>query len=226
VVQIGRAHFERFSTLVDDLAQPGPLQLTGAAIGKRALRGRALHYLVAADPAEAARAKKLFDAGPNMTESLAALSVLNQIDAPERQQALDGFHARWRDDALVLDKWFGIQAMCSLPGGAARVRDLMAHPDFDLGNPNRARSVIAAFPAGAPSQFHQDDGDGYRLLADAILQLDPRNGQVAARLVQPLCAWRRQPDARAALMKAELARIHDAPGLSDGTKEIVGKSLG
>jgi len=101
----------------------------------------------------------------------------------------------------------------------------LAHPDFDLANPNRARSVIGVFPAGNPVHFHADDGTGYRLLADAILALDPRNSSVAARMVQPLVAWRRQPAARAALMQAELRRILAAPKLSEATKEIVGKSI-
>jgi len=224
--EIGRAHFDRFSALIDGLAQPGPLMLNGMAIGKRSLRGVALAYIVCAEPGEAARAKSLFDAAPNMTESLAALSVLNNVDCPERDQALAAFHEKWRQDPLVLDKWFTIQATSSLPGATERVRDLLAHPDFDIGNPNRARSVIAAFPAGNPVHFHADDGTGYRLLADAILALDPRNGQVAARLVQPLTAWRRQPPARAVLMQGELRRILATPGLSEGTKEIVGKSVG
>ncbi len=224
--QIGRAHFDRFSALIDELAQPGPLALDGLAMGKRALRGVALGYALAADKTQAGRAKKLFDIARNMTETLAALSVLSHIDSPERDAALAAFHAKWREDALVLDKWFTIQACSSLPGAAQRVTALLSHPDFDWSNPNRVRSVIAAFPSGCPVQFHADDGSGYRFLADAILALDPRNGQVAARLVQPLCAWRRQSPARAALMQAELRRILATPGLSEGTKEIVGKSVG
>ena len=223
--EIGRGYFDRFSALIDELAQPGPLALDGIATGKRSLRGVALSYLVCADAAEAARAKRLFDSAPNMTESLNALAVLSNVDSPERDEALAAFHARWRQDALVLDKWFTIQAASSLPGATERVRALLAHPDFDLANPNRARSVIGAFPAGNPVHFHADDGTGYRLLADAILALDPRNSSVAARMVQPLVAWRRQPAARAALMQAELRRILAAPKLSEATKEIVGKSI-
>ena len=224
--QIGKTYFERFSILIDQLTQPGALSLDGISVGKRALRGVALAYLVAANNSEAKRAKSLFDAAPNMTESLSALSVLGNVACPERETALAIFHAKWRNDALVLDKWFTIQACSPLPGAITRVRELLAHPDFDLGNPNRARSVIGAFPAGNPAHFHAGSGEGYRLLADAILALDPRNSQVAARLVQPLTAWRRQPEARAALMRAELQRILAAPGLSEGTKEIVGKSVG
>jgi aminopeptidase N len=125
----------------------------------------------------------------------------------------------------VLDKWFSIQAMARRPDVIAQVRALYAHPDFDLRNPNRARSLIGAFASGNPRWFHDASGEGYRFLADAVIALDPINGSTAARLVSPLGLWRRQAPDRAALMRRELERVLALPGLSRGTFEKVSKAL-
>jgi aminopeptidase N len=160
-----------------------------------------------------------------MTDRLAALSLLADTEDPARDAALADFHARWRGDELVLDKWFAIQAMASRPDTLAQVRALYAHPDFDLRNPNRARSLIGAFASGNPRWFHDASGEGYRFLAEAVMALDPINGATAARLVGPLGLWRRQDQARGALMREQLARIAALPGLSRGTDEKVSKAL-
>ncbi len=182
-------------------------------IGARSLRNSCLGRL---DDAPLALAQ--FAAAPNMTDSLAALSVL----ADHEDTALAAFHARWRHDDLVLDKWFAIQAMSR----RADVRALIGHADFDLRNPNRARSVISAFASGNPSLFHAIDGSGYRFLSDMVLTLDPMNGQMAARMVQPLGQWRRYDLPRQALMRAEIERVLATAGLSAGTFEMASKSLG
>lgn len=106
-----------------------------------------------------------------------------------------------------------------------QVRALYGHPDFDLRNPNRARSLVGAFASGNPRWFHDVSGDGYRFLADAVIALDPINGATAARLVGPLGLWRRHTPARAALMRDQLQRIIAVPGLSRGTDEKVAKAL-
>ena len=160
-----------------------------------------------------------------MTDVLAALGILAQTDTAERQSALAAFHARWRHDELVLDKWFAIQADSTLPGTLAAVQALAQHPDFAWDNPNRVRALVGSF-AGNRAQFHAASGAGYAFLADAILTLDPRNSQVAARMVTPLGAWRRYDAGRQAGMQAELQRIRDTPGLSRGTFEMVSRSLG
>jgi aminopeptidase N len=170
-------------------------------------------------------AKAQFDAGRNMTDVLAALAVLSAVDCPEREAALAAFHAAWRTDALVLDKWFAIQAMSPLPNTVAAVRALSSHADFDLRNPNRVRALVGSFASGNQVRFHDAEGGGYRFLADIIRQLDPMNGQVAARMVAPLGQWRRVDPARQALMKAELRRILDLPGLSTNTFEMASKGL-
>jgi aminopeptidase N len=210
----------------DRLADSGrPYSPDGASIGRRALRNACLAYLAAAGEGDGMeRAQAQFDAGSNMTDVLAALSVL--AESEERgNAALAAFHARWRNDELVLDKWFSIQAMSARAGTAAAVRALQAHPDFSLRNPNRARSLIGAFASGNPFRFHDATGEGYRLLADAVLALDPINASTAARLVSPLGLWRRQAPPLAAVMRGELERILSAPNLSKGTYEKASKGL-
>ena len=172
-----------------------------------------------------ALAKAQFDAAQNMTDVLAALLALSAVDCAERRAALVAFYQRWRNDGLVLDKWFGIQAMSPLPDTVSEVRTLARHPDFDLKAPNRVRALVSSFASGNQVRFHDASGGGYRFLADMIIALDPMNGQVAARLVSPLGQWRRVEPARQTLMKQELQRILDAPGLSKGTYEMGSRSL-
>jgi aminopeptidase N len=206
------------------LTDSGAYQIDGGSIGRRALRNMCLAYL-ATGPEGAHLAKAQFDAGRNMTDVLAALAVLGSIDCPERTAALAAFHAAWHDDALVLDKWFAIQATSKLPDTLQAVRTLARHPDYDLRNPNRVRALVGSFAGGNPVRFHDASGGGYRFLADTIIALDPMNGQVAARMVSPLGQWRRVDAARQALMRVELQRILDVPNLTSNTYEMASKSL-
>jgi aminopeptidase N len=221
-VAIGQALHERLRATYDRYADKGPYSIDGASIGRRSLRNACLSYLCAGgDPV---LAKQQFDTAGNMTDSLAALGVLSGIDRQERIAALASFHAKWRDDPLVLDKWFSIQAMSSLPETAAHVRALSTHADFDVRNPNRVRALVGAFAANQV-RFHDSKGEGYRFLADFIIRLDPANPQIAARMVGPLGQWRRMDTGRQTLMKAELSRILGLSGLSTNTYEMVSKSL-
>ncbi|HEX5327881.1 MAG TPA: aminopeptidase N, partial [Acetobacteraceae bacterium] len=214
-----RAAYER-------LTDRGDYRIDGAAIGRRALRNACLAYLAAGGNAEGIRlAKAQFDANRNMTDVLAALSVLSANDCPERAEALTAFHTAWRQDALVLDKWFAIQAASPLPSTPEAVRALSRHPDFDRRNPNRVRALVGSFAAGNQVRFHDPSGTGYGFLANTIIWLDPANPQVAARLASPLGQWRRVDGARQTLMRAELRRILEVPALSKNTREVVSKSL-
>jgi len=207
------------------LTDTGSYRIDGLSIGRRALRNVCLAYLAVDGDAEGVRlAKAQFDAVESMTDVLAALSVLCAIDCPERVAALAAFHAAWRHDPLVLDKWFAIQALSSLPGTVEAVRALAAHADFDLRNPNRVRALAGSFAANQ-LRFHDASGEGYRFLTDIILALDPTNPQVAARLSSPLGQWRRVDAARGERMQAQLRRMADAPGLSRNAREIVERSL-
>jgi aminopeptidase N len=220
---IGAALSDRLRVTYDRYTDTGPYSIDGAAIGKRSLRNACLTYLSAGgDPS---LAKRQFDTAGNMTDSLVALTVLAGIDCPERDAALAAFHAKWRHDPLVLDKWFSIQATSPLPDTVARVRALSSHTDFDLRNPNRIRALVGAFASANQVRFHDPKGEGYRFLADIVIQLDPANPQVAARIVGPLGQWRRMDAGRQTMMQAALNRIVALPGLSTNTYEMVSKSL-
>jgi aminopeptidase N len=223
---IGQALAEALRATYESLADGGGYRIDGAAIGRRSLRNACLGYLVAGgDAAAIGLAKAQFDAGRNMTDVLAALAILSGVDCQERLDALAAFYQAWRSDPLVLDKWFAIQALSPLPGTVQAVEALKSHADFDLRNPNRIRALISSF-AGNQVRFHDGSGAGYRLYADTVIQLDPANGQVAARMVSPLGQWRRFDDKRQALMKQELERILALPNLSRNTFEMASKSLG
>nr|WP_294524275.1 aminopeptidase N [uncultured Rhodopila sp.] len=222
---IGQALATELRAIYESLADDGGYKIDGTSIGQRSLRNACLGYLVAGgDRSAVGLAKAQFDAGRNMTDTLAALSILSGVDSPERLDALAAFYDAWRSDPLVLDKWFTIQALSPLPDTIQAVVALSHHADFDLRNPNRIRALIGSF-AGNQVRFHDASGAGYRLYADTLIQLDPTNGQVAARMVSPLGQWRRFDEQRQALMRQELERILELPNLSRNTFEMASKSL-
>jgi aminopeptidase N len=225
-VELGRALSMELASAYVTLADAGPYRIEGAAIGRRALRNTCLSYLAAADVEKgAALAKAQFDTRANMTDVLAALTVLTDLDRPERPAALARFYAAWSRDELVIDKWFALQARSSLPGTPNRVRELTIHPAFERKNPNRVRALVGAFAQGNQIRFHDACGAGYVFLADEVITLDPINPTTAARLVQALGAWRRHDPARQALMQRQLERVLATPNLSKNTYEMVSKSL-
>ncbi|CAH0497966.1 aminopeptidase N [Novosphingobium sp. CECT 9465] len=202
-----------------------PYSLEAAARGARKLKTQALVYLAPAHPAEAARrAKAQYDTATNMTDRQSALMVLCSLDCPEREAALADFHARFDGNMLVIDKWFSLQAGSLHPQATEHVKALSRHGDFTLTNPNRVRALWMAYAVNAQA-FHKEGGEGYRLIADLILALDPINGNVAARFVPPLGRWKKVDEGRAALMRAELERIAAEPSLSRDVREQVTKSL-
>ena len=200
-------------------------ELTPEAKGRRALKNVALGYLLAAaDPAaEAAAWAQLTDAD-NMTDRMAALAGLVNNAPARRDAALAWFYARHRDNPLIIDKWFGVQATSLQPDTFARVVELRSHPDFNPNNPNRLRSLIGAFGVNQV-RFHAANGEGYRFMADEVIAVGRTNPGAAARLTTPLARWRRFDPGRGALMRAELERIAAEPGLSRDVFEIVSKSL-
>lgn len=203
-----------------------PYSLSAAARGARKLKTQALVYLAAGAPDEAATlAAAQFDSADNMTDRQGALMVLCGLQTPLREAKLAAFHQRFADNALVIDKWFSLQAGSLHPQALEHVTALAAHPDFTLHNPNRVRALYMAMAVN-PQAFHVASGAGYRMIADLILALDPLNAQTAARFVAPLGRWKRIEPGRAALMRAELERILAAPKLSRDTFEQVSKSLG
>jgi aminopeptidase N len=196
------------------------------AKGARKVKSQALVFLAAGDPERAAKlAAAQYGAADNMTDRQGALMVLTSLQTPERTAKLLDFYERFKGNALVIDKWFALQASSLHPNLLEQVKALAEHPDFTLKNPNRVRSLYMPF-TGTAQGFHAASGEGYRMIADLILALDPLNPQTAARFVPPLGRWRRIEAGRAELMRQELERIATAPKLSRDTYEQVTRSLG
>ncbi|MCG9064421.1 aminopeptidase N [Laribacter hongkongensis] len=193
--------------------------------GWRALKQLSLACLVAAGEATAvALARQQVAGADNMTDQIGALVALRDLAAPEREAAFSEFGLRWQDDALVMDKWFVLQAAASREDTLEVVQGLMQHPAFALSNPNKVRALLGSFGRNL-AVFHRADGAGYALMADQVLAVDAINPQVAARLVTAFNRWRKVDPARRELMQAALQRIAAAPDLSKDVYEIVSKSL-
>jgi aminopeptidase N len=206
-------------------AEHVPSDAPGAR-GARKVKTQVLILAAASDPDKAIElAARQYEWSDNMTDRQGALMVLAGLDGIERTNALLDFYNRYKDNPLVIDKWFAIQASSLHPQAIAHVKALAGHEDFTLRNPNRVRSLYMAF-AGNPHAFHAESGEGYAIIADLILALDPINPQTAARFVTPLGRWRRMEPGRAALMRGELERIAAADSLSRDTYEQVSRSLG
>jgi len=202
----------------------------GAQVGQRALRNVCLGYLAESDTgyltsSVVPRLVAQLAPGGNMTDEIAALATLANLDLPELETALADFYARWQNEALVIDKWFSVQATSRLPGTAVHVRALMQHPAFDLKNPNRVYALIRGFCGANPRHFHAADGSGYALAADVISELQAMNPQVASRLARSFDRWRQFDSGRQAHARAALERIAAVEGLAKDVAEVVGNAL-
>ena len=218
-----------YKTINEDLKKQ-QYNATGEQVAQRSLRNIALSYLMQGGSKFALElTRQQFETADNMTDSSAALSVLvNSTAAHEEglaEVALQDFYQRWQHEPLVVNLWFQLQSLCVLPGGLGRVHALLESEAFDINNPNKVRAVIGAFGMGNAINFHTAGGSGYTFLADQILTLNKLNPQIASRLVTPLTKWRKYPEARANLMKAQLERLFSEPTLSKDVFEIVSKSL-
>ena len=201
-------------------------ELTPQAMGERFLKNLALSYLLQNREAEHVQlALEQFNGADNMTDQLAAFRSLVNNDTSERQQVIDSFYQQWRQDHLVIDKWFTIQAMAALDDTIDRVEQLFHHPDFDLKNPNRVRALLGAFCSANPVCFHDRCGRGYTMLGQYVEKLDRINPQIASRLLSPMTRWMRYDESSQAMMKAELERLMGLPHLSRDVYELVSKSL-
>ncbi|MFH6783674.1 MULTISPECIES: aminopeptidase N [Methylobacterium] len=226
--QLGRDLGSRLLSLRDALAEPSgaPFSPDAASAGRRALRNAALDLVAAADPETGtALALAQIEAATTMTDRLAALATLSLVPGEARDGALARFGEAYRHEPLVLDKWFALQAMIPEPGTLERVRGLMRHPAFSLGNPNRVRSLVASFSLNNPTQFHRPDGAGYDLTAEVVLALDGKNPQVAARLLTAFNTWRMVEGGRRRKAEEALSRVAGTPGLSPDVSDIAGRSL-
>ena len=204
---------------------PGEYSPDAESIGKRALKNLALAYLNAApDDASLALAQKQFDGATNMTDRVAALSALVHARAPSAADALQRFYDEFQGEALVVDKWFAMQAAAPTTD-VNHVRELMTHKAFTLRNPNRARSLVSTFCAGNPVGFHAPDGSGYGFWAEQVIALDALNPQVASRLARAMDRWRRYTPDLQAHMKRALQQVAGQAKLSNDVREVVSKAL-
>jgi aminopeptidase N len=220
--RLGAALAETYARMIT----PGPYRPDAAGAGRRALRNVCLDLLAATQASDAiARALAQYDAADNMTARMAALETLSQHDRPERAHALDDFYRRYADDPLIIDKWLSLQAVIPEPATLERVRALTSHPAFSMANPNRVRSLIGAFALANHTQFNRSDGAGYDFVADIVLTLDPKNPQVAARIVGAFRSWRALEEGRRARAEATLRRVAAAPSLSRDVGDIVARTL-
>ncbi|MDF9618855.1 aminopeptidase N [Pseudomonas entomophila] len=204
-----------------------PYVASAEHFARRSLQNIALSYLMLGGKPQVLEATlEQFEQCDNMTERLTALAVLvNSPFEAERGKALEAFAEHFKDNPLVMDQWFSVQAASALPGGLARVKALMQHPAFTLKNPNKVRALVGAFAGQNLVNFHAVDGSGYGFLADLVIELNALNPQIASRQLAPLTRWRKYDDKRQALMKGELERILASGALSSDVYEVVSKSL-
>jgi aminopeptidase N len=225
--EIGRRFAPQFAAIYETASGSGEYSLAPPQIARRAIRNLSLAYLIDGQaPGAVKRAAAQFEAADNMTDRLSALVALVDTEPEERSRALRAFYERFRGDALVIDKWFSIQALSTRPDTLEQVRALMHHPDFTLRNPNRLRSLIGSFSTGNAVRFHERTGGGYALLADVVTRLDRSNPQTAARLMGAFRLWRRFDERRQSLMKNALEEIARTPNLSNDLYEVTSKILG
>jgi aminopeptidase N len=229
---VASAHGPEIERLYLANSSAGAFSPGANAAGKRALRNAAFRYLTAQDDAKAGElAFEHYSNATNMTDMMAGLGALTRTGGALERSALENFYHRFQNDALVLDKWMGVQAMSPRPDTVERVRDLMDHSIFSIKNPNRVRALIGSFAAGNPLRFHDKSGSGYRLVAENIRKLDAINPQTAARMATSFENWRKYDAKRQGLMRGELEDIIVSPKgaskvISANLYEIVNKILG
>ncbi len=224
---IKRTHKPKLEKLYQALsADMGEFSVSTQAMGKRALRNAVMALQTSTHGTGCAkRALEHYTQANNMTDRVAALTALASNKNSERTIAFDDFYQRYKDKALVIDKWFALQACATRPDLFESLNALAQHSDFNIKNPNRVRSLYAAFSMRNPAAFHSADGKGYKFLADAIIQLNTINPQIAARLLSPFRSWKSFTADRQDMMKACLRDILAIPDIAPDVYEIAHKSL-
>ncbi len=216
----------QFSDLYQRYHKDESGQFDTGAIGRRRIKNICLSYLAALESYESYQlAEKQFSSAGNMTDQMAALTVIVESNNPAKAQCLDSFYQQWQNEALVIDKWFALQACSRADDTFSTVNSLMNHTAFELTNPNRVRSLVGAFSQANQLHFHAANGQGYQFLADQVIALNNINPQVASRMVAALTQWKRFDKNRQALIKVQLERIINTTGISKDVYEIASKSL-
>jgi aminopeptidase N len=223
---IGARHGGLLAATYERMSTPGAYQPDAQSAGRRALKNACLDLLAMTETdAAIARAFAQYRNADNMTDRIAALETLATHDRPERAAAFEDFYTRYADDPLVIDKWFSLQATIPEPATLDRVRALTRHSAFSTANPNRIRALIGAFALANHTQFNRSDGASYNFVADFVLDLDPKNPQVAARLMSAFRSWRTLEAQRRSHAEAVLRRVAAKPALSRDVHDIVARTL-
>ncbi len=203
----------------------GPYQYTDADVAQRSLHNVCLSYLMTLEDDEVTQlCLQQYHNANNMTEQLAAFRALVHSNRPEKQQVIDDFYQRWQHEALVVDQWFTTQATAPQADTLQRVESLLQHAAFEITNPNKVRALIGSFCNTNPVNFHRADGEGYRFLADRIIQLNALNPQIASRMSTLMTRWRNYDEQRSAHIRTQLQRIRQE-SLSPDVFEVVTKAL-
>jgi len=223
---IGRTFERELAALRDRTASDSSYSPDAASAGRRSLRNVALDLACASEsPAAGALAMGQFASADNMTDRIAALAALCLVGGAAREEALASFRARYRDDPLVLDKWFALQAQIPEAGTFDRVRRLMEDPHFSRLNPNRVRALIGSFASGNQTQFNRPDGKGYRFVAELAAEIDGHNPQLAARILGAFKSWQALEGGRRSLAASVLRRLKGRAGLSRDVTDIVRRAI-
>jgi len=222
---------ERYDELTESI-EGEDFKVDAVSIGRRRLRNVCLDYLcsIKETPEEQKEAAKLaqahYERATGMTDKTAALSALASMDgegAAARDSVMQAFYDNANGDALVLNKWFSIQAMADLPDVLDRVKQLTKHPDFTLKNPNRCRSLVGTFTMN--TAFHDNSGAGYEFLGGILAELDKLNPQISSRMASSLIQWKKYSEERGGMMKDELNKLAAMKPISEDLFEIVSRGL-
>lgn len=223
--KLAEIYQERFKKIYESLESSGPYHFDAESAGRRSLKNCCLSYLACLETPEVIEmSQQQFEKATNMTDQFAALSLLADIDCPQREKALEAFYSQWKHDTLVMNKWLTVQALSQLDDSLKKVKKLMSDPVFNIAIPNLVRSLIGSFTQNH-IHFHSVDGIGYAFIADSIIQLDKLNPQVAASLSGAFRMFAKLDPVRKKAMKKELDRILAEPELSSHVYEIISKSL-
>ncbi|KGJ98752.1 aminopeptidase N [Thalassotalea sp. ND16A] len=194
------------------------------SIGDRALKNACLDYLSVLQHCSGIAAQQFHQAN-NMTDQLAAIKVAAINDLPCFEEVMTRFAQQWQGNALVMDKWFTVNALHNNPNVLARITGLLNHPEFSIENPNRARALIGAFAFYNSKYFHQLDGSGYQFLFSQLQKLNVINPQVASRLITPLIQFKSFSVGQQKLMIEQLERLNRLANLSRDLQEKLNAAL-
>ena len=222
---LATAHEKLLVSTYNRLQNADTYQITPEAMAARKLSNVCMDYLSTLNTdAHIERAHTQLKQATNMTDEIAALGSIVNVSHSGKQGALDAFAQRWKENLLVMNKWFAVQAAASAGDTLENVMSLQEHPNYDPVNPNKVRALVAIFSRNQ-SQFHRQDGKGYVFIADQVLAADKRNPGLSGRLVGAFNDWKRYDADRKSLMKEQLLRIQGTPGLSPNVLEVVDRAL-